>query len=374
MASLSTPSMTMRPPARQQPAIEVDGLVKRYRKAERNAVDGISFEVAPGEFFALLGPNGAGKTTTLSILTTTLAPTAGRALIDGLDVVADAPAVRQRVGIIFQRPSLDKNLTGEENVRFHAILYGLYGYAPAYGLMAPGYRRQVEEWAELLGLGRDIFAPVRTYSGGMLRKLEIVRSLVHRPRVLFLDEPTTGLDAPSRRALWSYLRDVRATSETTIVLTSHYLEEAEQADRICVIDAGTVVATGSPTELTSALASEYLRVDAADRAGLRNELERLGLRPSGDGPLRIDVPAADTHAVLRSIQTPLTLVRTHAPSLEDAYLEIVSRAELGPDAMGVEDGGGADKSAGAEESAGAAGGSRDLGATDDPAGSVGSRG
>jgi ABC-2 type transport system ATP-binding protein len=273
----------------QVPAIVVDGLVKRYRKADRNAVDGITFEVGAGEFFALLGPNGAGKTTTLSILTTILATTEGHARIDGFDVVADAAAVRQRVGIIFQRPSLDKNLTGEENVRFHAILYGLYPYAPAYRLMAPGYRRQVEDWAELLELGSDIFRPVRTYSGGMLRKLEIVRSLVHRPAVLFLDEPTTGLDAPSRRALWSYLRDVRAANGTTIVLTSHYLEEAEQADRICVIDVGRIVATGSPAELTAALASEYLLVDADDRAGLRAELERLGRSPSGDGPFRIDV-------------------------------------------------------------------------------------
>jgi ABC-2 type transport system ATP-binding protein len=316
------------------PAIEVQDLVKRYRKADRNAVDGISFAVEPGEFFALLGPNGAGKTTTLSILTTTLVPTDGRAWIDGLDVVTEAAAVRGRVGIIFQRPSLDKNLTGEENVRFHAILYGLYPYAPSYRLMAPGYRRQVEDWAELLGLGRDIFRPVRTYSGGMLRKLEIVRSLVHRPAVLFLDEPTTGLDAPSRRALWSYLRDVRAANETTIVLTSHYLEEAEQADRICVIDAGKVIATGSPTDLTAALASEYLLVDAADRPRLRAELLALDLEPSGDGPFRLDVATAKVHALLRRIETPLTMVRTHAPSLEDAYLEIVSRAELGDEALG----------------------------------------
>ena len=316
------------------PAIVVDGLVKRYRKADRNAVDGITFDVGAGEFFALLGPNGAGKTTTLSILTTILAPTEGHARIDGFDVVADAAAVRQRVGIIFQRPSLDKNLTGEENVRFHAILYGLYPYAPAYRLMAPGYRRQVEDWADLLELGPDIFRPVRTYSGGMLRKLEIVRSLVHRPAVLFLDEPTTGLDAPSRRALWSYLRDVRAANGTTIVLTSHYLEEAEQADRICVIDLGRIVATGSPAELTAALASEYLLVDADDRPRLRAELGRLGRLPTGDGPFRIDVGTREAHAVLRSIETPLTLVRTHAPSLEDAYLEIVSRAELGTDAVG----------------------------------------
>jgi ABC-2 type transport system ATP-binding protein len=316
------------------PAIRVESLVKRYGKAERNAVDGISFDVRPGEFFALLGPNGAGKTTTLSILTTTLTPTGGRALIDGLDVVAEAAAVRQRVGIIFQRPSLDKNLTGEENVRFHAILYGLYPYAPAYRLMASGYRRQVEEWSDLLGLGRDIFQPVKTYSGGMMRKLEIVRSLVHRPHVLFLDEPTTGLDAPSRRALWSYLRDVRGEHGTTIVLTSHYLEEAEQADRICVIDAGRIVATGSPAELTAALADEYLMVDAEDRPALRAELVRLGHVPDGDGPFRLPIGTRDTHATLRRIETPLTLVRTHAPSLEDAYLEIVSRAELGDEGLG----------------------------------------
>ena len=328
-AGSPTPSAPLR-----TSAIEVEGLVKRYRKADRNAIDGISFHVAAGEFFALLGPNGAGKTTTLSILTTTLAPTAGSALIEGLDVVADAAAVRQRVGIIFQRPSLDRNLTGEENVRFHAILYGLYPYAPGYRFMAPGYRRQVEDWAELLDLGRDIFKPVRTYSGGMLRKLEIVRSLVHRPAVLFLDEPTTGLDAPSRRALWAYLRDVRAANGTTIVLTSHYLEEAEQADRICVIDAGKVVATGSPAELTASLADEYVLVDANDRVRLREELGRLGRRAPGDGPYRIDVGAREAHAVLRSIETPLTLVRTHAPSLEDAYLEIVSRAELGDEALG----------------------------------------
>jgi ABC-2 type transport system ATP-binding protein len=309
------------------PAIEVEGLVKRYRKAERNAVDGITFSVATGEFFALLGPNGAGKTTTLSILTTTLGATEGRALIDGFDVVADAAAVRRRVGIIFQKPSLDRNLTGEENVRLHAILYGLYRYAPAFWLMAPAYRRQVEEWAELLGIGRQIFAPVRTYSGGMLRKLEIIRSLVHRPAVLFLDEPTTGLDAPSRRALWSYLRDVRREHDTTIVLTSHYLEEAEQADRICVIDAGRIVATGSPAALTAALASEWLVVDAEDRGRLRDELVRLGQSPSGDGPFRLEIGTRDVHGALRAIETPLTLVQTHAPSLEDAYLEIVNRAE-----------------------------------------------
>ena len=280
-----------------------------------------------GEFFTLLGPNGAGKTTTLSILTTTLAPTDGRARIEGLDVVADAAAVRQRVGIIFQRPSLDRNLTGEENVRFHAILYGLYPYAPGYRFMATGYRRQVEDWAQLLGLGRDIFRPVRTYSGGMLRKLEIVRSLVHRPAVLFLDEPTTGLDAPSRRALWSYLRDVRAANGTTIVLTSHYLEEAEQADRICIIDHGRVVSYGTPAAIKADLVEEFVLIDTAERDALRAELAQLRLPYSGDGPFRVELDGRGTHAVLKSIDTPLNVVQTHMPTLEDAYLEIVGRTD-----------------------------------------------
>ena len=317
----------MVPATAGEPVIRVEALVKRYRKADRNAVDGISFEVGSGEFFALLGPNGAGKTTTLSILTTTLAPTGGRALVDGHDIVADAAAVRRKVGIIFQKPSLDRNLTGEENVRFHAILYGLYPYAPGHRLMDPDYRRRVQEAGALLGLGREIFDPVRTYSGGMVRKLEIVRSLIHRPRVLFLDEPTTGLDAPSRRALWDYLRAVRREHGTTIVLTSHYLEEAEQADRICIVNAGRVVATGSPASLKADLAREWLVVDADDRARLRDELVDRGFAPTGDGPFRIDVDARSTHAALRAIGTPLTVVRTHAPSLEDAYVEIVERAE-----------------------------------------------
>jgi ABC-2 type transport system ATP-binding protein len=306
--------------------IQVDNLVKRYRKAERNAVDGISFDVRAGEFFALLGPNGAGKTTTISILTTTLTPSSGSATIDGLDIVEQASEVRRRVGIIFQRPSLDRNLTGEENVRFHAVLYGVYPYAPTYRLMPSAYRDQVSELAAIVGLGDEIFDPIRTYSGGMSRKLEIVRSLIHRPKVLFLDEPTSGLDSPSRRALWSYLDRVRRESNTTILLTTHYLEEAEQADRICIIDRGRVVSYGTPTEIKADLTEEYVLVDTRDRLELRAELGRLGLPYSGDGPFRVELDGRSTHAVLKSIETPLSLVQTHTPSLEDAYLEIVGRA------------------------------------------------
>ena len=315
--------------------IQVTDLVKRYRKAQRNAVDGISFDVRAGEFFALLGPNGAGKTTTISILTTTLTPTSGSATIDGHDIVSEASAVRRKVGIIFQRPSLDKNLTGEENVRFHAVLYGVYPYAPSHRLMPEAYRTQVAELAAIVGLGDEVFEPVRTYSGGMSRKLEIVRSLIHRPKVLFLDEPTSGLDAPARRSLWTYLDRVRRESNTTILLTTHYLEEAEQADRICIIDHGRVVSHGTPAAIKADLVEEYVLVDTADRAALASELGRLGLPYSGEGPYRVELDGRSTHAVLKSIDTPLDMVQTHAPSLEDAYLEIVART--GDDAEPVAD-------------------------------------
>jgi ABC-2 type transport system ATP-binding protein len=311
--------------------IQVVDLVKRYRKATRNAVDGISFEVGEGEFFALLGPNGAGKTTTISILTTTLLPSGGSATIAGHDLVKDASAVRRLVGIIFQRPSLDQNLTGEENVRLHAILYGIHPYAPAFRLMEPAYRSRVNELAELLGIGKEVFDPVRTYSGGMRRKLEIVRSLMHDPKVLFLDEPTAGLDPPSRRTLWSYLDTVRRQRSTTIFLTTHYIEEAEQADKVCFIDGGKVVASGTPADLKAALVDEYVVLDAENRAALDAELTRMGIDHTGGGPFKVPLEAHRTHAILRTIETPLSVIRTHAPTLEDAYLEIVEKpdAELG---------------------------------------------
>jgi len=309
-----------------QPVIEVKDLVKRYRKADRNAVDGVSFEVQPGEFFCLLGPNGAGKTTTISILTTTLAPTSGSVWIGGADAVHNPAAVRRQVGIIFQKPSIDQNLSGEENVRFHCLLYGLYPYRPMYRMMPADYRRQVTDLAELLGLGREIFKPMKKMSGGMMRKLEIIRGLMHRPRVLFLDEPTAGLDAASRRSLWEYLGEVRNRDDTTLVLTTHYLEEAETADRICILDKGRLVSLGTPEQLKSDLVQEYLVVDAHDRAALRKELEGKGLSVSDSGPFRVSLDGHSAQDVIRSLATELTLLRTHAPTLEDAYLKIVGTA------------------------------------------------
>jgi ABC-2 type transport system ATP-binding protein len=303
--------------------IEVRDLVKRYKKADRNAVDGVSFEVAAGEFFALLGPNGAGKTTTISILTTTLRPTAGSVTIDGRDAVHDPAGVRARVGIIFQQHSLDLNLSGEENVRFHAILYGLYPYRPFFRAMPRAYREQLRDLAGVLGLGAEIFKPVKKLSGGMKRKLEIIRGLMHRPRVLFLDEPTAGLDAASRRNLWAYLREVRATYDITIFLTTHYLDEAEAADRICILDQGRVVSIGTPEEIKADLLDEFLLLDAGDRPALRRELEALGLHYAEAGPFKVDLNGHSAQEVIRSLRTPLTLLRTSSPSLEDAYLKIV---------------------------------------------------
>ena len=306
--------------------VEVTDLVKRYRKGKTNAVDGISFRVRRGEFFAFLGPNGAGKTTTISILTTTLAPTSGQVRIAGYDVVTQASAVRASVGIIFQNPSLDMNLTGEENVRFHAVLYGLYPYRPRFVLMPDAYRRQVREFAELLNIETDIFRPIKTLSGGTRRKLEIIRSLMHRPDVLFLDEPTRGLDTNARRNLWAYLRTVQSAG-TTVFLTTHYLEEAEGADSVCIINRGRIVSFGAPSRIKAELVSEHVLIDAEDREQLRTELLQLGVDFAETPLFKIQLDGRNAHQLLKAIDTPLTVVNVHQPSLEDAYLSIIGSGD-----------------------------------------------
>jgi ABC-2 type transport system ATP-binding protein len=230
-------------------AIEVRDLVKRYRGGCVNAVDGITFDVPDGQLFCLLGPNGAGKTTTVSILTTVLMPTSGRIVIAGTDLAGGQAPARRELGVVFQEPSLDLNLTAEENVRVHAVLYGLYPWRPLYRLMPARYRSQVADLADLLGLGGALHRPVRALSGGTRRKLEIVRALMHSPRVLFLDEPTAGLDPESRRSLWAYLRESRARQGTTVVFSTHYLEEAEAADDVCIMRHGRIVERGTPEEV-----------------------------------------------------------------------------------------------------------------------------
>src|ERR1039457_4644026 len=230
-------------------AIEVTHLVKRYRAAPRNAVDDISFDVPEGQLFCLLGPNGAGKTTTVFSLSTDLAPTSGQVRIAGRDLATEQARVSRELGIVFQQPSLDLNLTAEENIRLHAVLYGLYPWRPLYRLMPAGYRSQVQEVAGVLDLTDILGQRARALSGGLRRRLEIVRALMHRPRVLFLDEPTAGLDPESRRSLWAYLLQARADLGTTVFLTTHYLEEAEAADAVCVLARGRFIERGSPAQV-----------------------------------------------------------------------------------------------------------------------------
>jgi len=310
--------------------IEVTNLVKHYAKASVNAVDDISFTVHEGEFFAFLGPNGAGKTTVISILTTTLAKTSGQISVAGYDVSTQSALVRQNIGIIFQNPSLDKNLTAEENIRFHAVLYGLYPFQPFYAWMPKEYKEKVAKLAALIGIGDALNKPVKTFSGGMKRKLEIVRSLIHNPRVLFLDEPTTGLDPASRKSLWEYILQVRKQEGTTIFLTTHYLDEAEDADRVMVINKGKILANGTPRELKQVLTKSYLKVTPEDKTTLINELHAKKIDHEVEGS-RVVLPIKDSgeavKTLLRSIESKLTDIDIHSPTLNDAYIQLIAKED-----------------------------------------------
>jgi ABC-2 type transport system ATP-binding protein len=308
--------------------IEVNHLVKQYKGAKAPSVDDISFSVGKGEFFAFLGPNGAGKTTTISILTTTLSKASGEVKIAGFDVEKEARQVREKVGIIFQQPSLDPQLTAEHNVRFHACLYGMCGYRPTFKMMPAAYRNKVLELAEVVGIRDALFKPIKKLSGGMQRKLEIIRSLIHTPEVLFLDEPTQGLDAVSRRSLWEYINSVRNQYGTTIFLTTHYIDEAENVDKVCLINHGRIAACCSPEEMKRSLLKQELILDAEDRTALTNELSALGLPYTVNG--RVIVPYAESaQDVIARLQTKLTVLRIHEPSLEDAYVEFLNKTGRG---------------------------------------------
>lgn len=307
--------------------IEVNNLVKRYKKAKENAVDDISFSVKAGEFFSLLGPNGAGKTTTISILTTTLSKTSGDIKIAGYDVDKGSSKIRDNIGVIFQKPSLDLNLTAEENIRLHAVLYGLYSFRPSYGMMDDKYKKKAMELAEIIGLGKEMFKPVKTFSGGMKRKLEIIRSLMHTPKILFLDEPTSGLDPLSRKGLWEYLMSVQKSDKTTIFLTTHYLEEAEESDRICIINNGKVVTLGSPAKIKTDLIKNYILVNSKRKSELIKFLESHKYKYEDNGDIKVMLNGAHPQKVIQSIKIPLTTLEIYTPTLEDAYLDIISNHE-----------------------------------------------
>jgi ABC-2 type transport system ATP-binding protein len=224
---------------RRAPALLVDGLVVRFGEVE--AVRGVSFAVEAGESFGLLGPNGAGKTTTIRVLTTLLRPTAGRALVGGHDVVSDGLAVRQMLGYIPQAISIDGALTAHENLEF---------YARVTDLPRRERRERIEHAVDVMGLGGFLDRLGRTLSGGMLRRLEIATALLNRPQILFLDEPTVGLDPTARRVVWERLQELREEAGTTLLVTTHQMEEAErQCDRIAIMDGGMLVAQGTPADL-----------------------------------------------------------------------------------------------------------------------------
>ncbi len=316
-------------------AVTISHLVKQYKNSQIPAVDDISLTVDQGEFFTFLGPNGAGKTTTISILNTTLAKTSGEVHVAGFDLDTHAEQVRRSIGVIFQNPSLDANLTAEENVRFHAMLYGIYPFALSYQLMPKAYKTKVAELADLLHLQDALHKPIKELSGGMKRKLEIIRGLMHQPKVLFLDEPTTGLDPESRRSLWQYLDGVRKEHGTTIFLTTHYLDEAEKADRVCIINHGKIVSLTTPAALKREWLTENLIVDAADnkRTQLTTELKKMKLNVTGEGPFTVALTKQQSaHEILRGLKTNLTQMHLNAPTLEEAYLAVLDETNQAIDA------------------------------------------
>ncbi len=249
------------------PAIEVADLVKSYGEVE--AVRGVSFTVPPGEVFGFLGPNGAGKSTTINMLCTLATPTSGVARVAGFDVVTQRDEVRRHIGLVFQDPTLDVQLTAAQNLWFHAELYGIDA-----GVIAG----RMDQMLEMVGLGDRRDQPVMTFSGGMKRRLEIARGLMHSPRVLFLDEPTIGLDPQTRSSIWRYIRALQETEGTTIFMTTHYMDEAEFCDRIAIMDRGEIVVLDTPAALKAGVGADRVVLGTADDdAALAALADRFGI-------------------------------------------------------------------------------------------------
>ena len=299
--------------------IEAKGLVKKYGDLE--AVAGIDLEVYGGEIFGFLRPNGAGKSTTISMLCTLLTPTAGIARVAGIDVVRDPAAVRQRIGLVFQDPSLDDQLTARENLEFHAFVYSV---------PAPDRRRRIDEMLNLLQLADRASSAVKTFSGGMKRRLEIARGMLHQPQVLFLDEPTIGLDPQTRKSIWTHLNELRDTKGVTIFMTTHYMDEAEYCDRIAIIDRGKIVALGTPDELKAMVGGDVVTITSTAPGAAAKEIEdMLGVKPARDnGTLRMEVPdgKAFVPRLVRELSAPVDTVTLRRPSLDDVFLKLTGRA------------------------------------------------
>jgi ABC-2 type transport system ATP-binding protein len=307
--------------------IEARELRKRYRDVQ--ALDGLGFEVAEGTIFGLLGPNGAGKSTTVKILTTLARPDAGEARVAGHEVLTEPAQVRRSIGVAAQRSGVDRDLTGRENVKLQGHLQGLRGRE---------LDRRADELLDQFGLTDAAGRVARTYSGGMQRRLDIAIALVHRPRVLFLDEPTTGLDPEVRAAMWREIGRLQADEGLTILLTTHYMEEADRlASKIAIVDRGRVVAEGSPAELKAGLHGDavHVELDAAEANGnVHSALENVpGLREvlveGRSLHARVDDGARAVPAVLAALDAhsvPVATVKVARPSLDDVYLRYAGRS------------------------------------------------
>ena len=298
-------------------AVEVRSLCKRYGRVE--AVKDVSFSIEQGEVFAFLGPNGAGKTTTVRMLCTLTRPDGGHASVAGFDVTRQPKAVRRRIGLVFQEPTLDDRLTAEQNLRFHAVLYHV---PPAQ------VEKRIGRVLRLVALEDRRHDLVSTFSGGMARRLEIARGMLHTPAVLFLDEPTVGLDPQTRTLVWEDVLRLRREEQMTIFLTTHYMDEAEYADRLAIIAHGSIVATGTPDELKRPEGADTVELVTAGNAAAAARLEAAGFRVRR-GEEQLTVFAEDGEAVVpRLIETAGVRVRSvhvHRPTLDDVFLHYTGR-------------------------------------------------
>jgi ABC-2 type transport system ATP-binding protein len=298
--------------------VEVLDLARRYGSIE--AVKGVTFAVEEGEVFGFLGPNGAGKTTTINMLCTLLQPTRGSARVNGYDVVRQRGDVRRSIGLVFQQTTLDEYLSAEQNLRFH-------GYA--YGIPAAEREQRARDLLEMVELWDRRKGSVRKFSGGMKRRLEIARGLLHHPRVLFLDEPTLGLDPQTRRRIWDYLHDLRRRDHLTIFLTTHYMDEAENCDRIAIIDHGSIVALDTPNGLKDSVGGDVVTFATADNDAAAVEVRsRYAVEPvQQDGTVRFHIASGETFLpeFVRSFPQRLLSVGLRRPTLDDVFLAKTGR-------------------------------------------------
>ena len=293
--------------------VVVRGLEKRYGDIE--AVRGIDFDVEQGEVFGFLGPNGAGKSTTISMLCTLVMPTGGYARVAGHDVASDRDAVRRNIGLVFQDTTLDGYLTAEQNMRLHAELYGV-----PRDVVGP----RMQQVLEMVGLWERRASEVNTFSGGMKRRLEIARGLMHSPRVLFLDEPTVGLDPQTRASIWTYIRELKVAEDITIFMTTHYMDEAEHCDRIAIIDKGKIVVLDTPEALKAAVGKDRVQIHTDDDAAAIAALEEHFAISAqiAEGAVTFGVPGGEQFVprLFAELGVGIRSVSVSRPSLDDVFL------------------------------------------------------